>query len=175
MRIGRVLLLGVAAFSLTIAPAMAQDNEDTGTNWPLPRNQTPGQPGSPGKAECGRKPCIYLVNVSNHRVIEFHYATGRDAKGIPTWSRNQFDPQFNFYSKRWTAWFVPKGIGCELDLKIVMSVDGQPVEESGLFDICANPTLLFTIRDPKEPVGTVIFDPGKDGTGTPAPTPAPKP
>lgn len=44
--------------------------------------------------------------------------------------------------------------GCELDLKVVTTVDGKNREESGTFDVCANPTLLFTIRYPlKKTIG----------------------
>ncbi|THD36997.1 MAG: hypothetical protein E7773_05555 [Sphingomonas sp.] len=163
--LGLALLVSIG----TAAPALAQDADSAG--WPLPRNDVPGTPSaSPTVDDCARKACIYLVNLSNHRVTQFRYATAPDKSSLPQWSGNQFAPNYDFYSKRWTAWYPPKLAGCILALKVVMSLDGKDHEESGTFDVCANPTLLFTIQDPTEPRGTVTVDPLPDD-----PAPAAKP
>ena len=168
----RALLSAVLAMAVLNAPALAGQDENSGSNWPLPRDMRPGAPPSPGAADCEKRPCLYLVNISNHLVTGFHYATGLDKNGQPVWSANQFPSNFDFYSRRWTAWYTPKAMGCRLDLKIVMMVRGKPVPESGSFDTCANPTLLFTIHDPDLPSGYVTVDPSRDG---PVPAPPPKP
>jgi hypothetical protein len=138
------------------APAYAQDS----AGWPLPRNQTAGVPSSaPTLYDCRKKTCIYLVNVSNHNVTQFRYATALDKNGAPAWSGNAFPSNYAFYSKRWTAWYPPKEAGCKVALKVVMTINGKDHEESASFDICANPTLLFYIRDPTERRGAVMVDP----------------
>jgi hypothetical protein len=50
-----------------------------------------------------------------------------------------------------------------------MKIDGKDHEESGTFDVCANPTLLFTIRDPleKDKLGTVTVEPVTPDVPTP--------
>jgi hypothetical protein len=79
-----------------------------------------------------------------------------------------------FNSKRWTMWFPPKQMGCRLDLKVVMAIGGKNREESSTFDVCANPTLLFTIRDPleKQVDGKVTVDPVSPNAPTPPVPPA---
>lgn len=153
----------------------SSDNAD-GAGWTLPRDQMVGLPSaSPTAKACTKKNCIFLVNLSNHRVTEFHYAVGADANGGPLWSKNQFASSFYFYSKRWTAWYPPADMGCKLALKVVMSIDGKDVEESGMFDVCANPRLLFYIRDPLKPGevrGTVTLDPNPAAKPTTGPAPA---
>jgi len=161
---GFVLMLLPLAAAIAV-PAHAQDaadsGSDSGAGWELPRHQMAGNPSSaPTNYDCAKKTCIYLVNLSNHRVTEFHYAVA-ETNGAPQWSGNAFPSNFAFNSKRWTMWFPPKKMGCRLDLKVVMTVDGKNREESGTFDVCTNPTLLFTIRDPleKQVSGKVTVDP----------------
>lgn len=168
---GRRFALALAPLVAMIAlPAHAQDaadsGSDSGAGWELPRHQMAGYPSSaPTNHDCAKKACIYLVNLSNHRVTEFHYAVA-EKDGTPQWSGNAFPSNFAFNSKRWTMWFPPKAMGCQLDLKVVMTIDGKNHEESGKFDVCANPTLLFTIRDPLEKgkLGTVTVDPVSPAT-----------
>lgn len=178
------LLIAVASLAaVTAVPAQAQ-NADGATSadsagWgTLPRDEwaTTAPSSSPTTKDCSKKSCIYLVNLSNHRVTEFHYAIGKAKNGGLAWSRNQFPDNYDFYSKRWTMWFPPKEMGCRLDLKVVMTVDGKNREESGTFDVCANPTLLFTIRDPfeKQVDGKVTVDPVSPNAPTPL-APAAKP
>ena len=177
----RGLLFTLIPFGVTIAlPAHAQDaadsGSDSGAGWVLPRHQMAGMPsGAPTNYDCAKKTCIYLVNLSNHRVTEFHYAVA-EKEGVPQWSGNAFPSNFAFNSKRWTMWFPPRAMGCQLDLKVVMTIDGKKHEESGKFDVCANPTLLFTIRDPldKGKLGTVTVDPLSPTAPTSSAT-APKP
>jgi hypothetical protein len=174
----RGLLGAVMPLAALIAlPAHAQDaadsGSDSGAGWELPRHQMAGMPsGAPTTYDCKKKACIFLVNLSNHRVTEFRYAVA-EKNGAPQWSGNAFPSNFAFNSKRWTMWFPPKAMGCQLDLKVVMTIDGKDHEESGKFDVCANPTLLFTIRDPleKDKFGRVTVDPVTPN----APTPTAKP
>ena len=161
---GFVLMLVPLAAAIAV-PAHAQDaadsGSDSGAGWELPRHQMVGNPSSaPTNYDCAKKTCIYLVNLSNHRVTEFHYAVA-EKDGAPQWSGNAFPSNFVFNSKRWTMWFPPKQMGCRLDLKVVMAIGGKNREESSTFDVCANPTLLFTIRDPleKQVDGKVTVDP----------------
>lgn len=173
--VNRGFVLALVPLAAAIAlPAHAQDaadsGSDSGAGWELPRHQMAGMPSSaPTTSDCKKKACIYLVNLSNHRVTEFRYAVA-EKNGAPQWSGNAFPSNFAFNSKRWTMWFPPKSMGCQLDLKVVMSIDGKTHEESGKFDVCANPTLLFTIRDPldKGRFGTVTVEPI-----APSPPPAP--
>jgi len=175
------LMLILASLAAAVAmPAHAQDAEDSGTadgaGWRLPRHQMAGMPSTaPTNYDCAKKACIYLVNLSNHRITEFHYAIA-EKNGAPQWSGNAFPSNFAFNSKRWTMWFPPSKMGCRLDLKVVMAVDGKNHEESGTFDVCANPTLLFTVRDPleKQANGKVTVDPVSANTPTP-PIAPPKP
>ena len=176
LRLGASLVLALAA-AVAAVPARAQDaadsGSDSGAGWELPRHQMAGMPSTaPTNADCAKKTCIYLVNLSNHRVTQFRYAVA-EKNGAPQWSGNAFPSNFAFNSKRWTMWFPPKGMGCQLDLKVVMTIDGKDHEESGRFDVCANPTLLFTIRDPldKDKIGTVTVDP----VAPTPPAPAAKP
>jgi len=169
---GFVLVLLPLAASLAVL-AHAQDatdsGSDSGAGWELPRHQMAGNPSSaPTNYDCAKKTCIYLVNLSNHRVTEFHYAIAEE-NGAPHWSGNAFPSNFVFNSKRWTMWFPPNKMGCRLDLKVVLTVDGKNREESGTFDVCANPTLLFTIRDPLEKgvEGKVTVDPVSPNVPTP--------
>jgi hypothetical protein len=159
---------------ITALPAQAQNAEGTSSpdsaGWgTLPRDEwaTTAPSASPTTKDCSKKACIYLVNLSNHRVTQFRYAIALK-NGAPEWSGNQFPSNYDFYSKRWTMWYPPKEIGCRLDLDVVMIVDGKNHEESGTFDVCANPTLLFTIRDPfeKGKLGTVTVDPISPDTPT---------
>jgi hypothetical protein len=175
-----ILLLALAPFAAAV-PAYAQNAEGSygadNAGWgSLPRDQwaTTAPSGSPTTRDCSKKSCIYLVNLSNHRVTEFHYAIGKARDGNPEWSSNQFPDNYDFYSKRWTMWLPPKAMGCRLDLKVVMTVDGKNREESGTFDVCANPTLLFTIRDPleKQVDGKVTVDPVSPNAPTPPTSPA---
>ena len=180
-----LLLAAFAALSaMTAIPAQAQNADGTSSadsaGWgALPRDlwATTAPSGSPTTKDCSKKSCIYLVNLSNHRVTEFHYAIGKAKDGGPAWSSNQFPDNYDFYSKRWTMWFPPKAMGCRLDLKVVMTVDGKNREESGTFDVCANPTLLFTIRDPLEKgvEGKVTVDPVSPNAPTTLPAPEDKP
>jgi|GEM_PF-2041620 len=167
-------LLFLPLIAAIAVPAHAQDaadsGSDSGAGWELPRHQMAGIPSSaPTNYDCAKKTCIYLVNLSNHRVTEFHYAVA-EKNGAPQWSGNAFPSNFAFNSKRWTMWFPPKRMGCRLDLKVVMTIDGKHHEESGRFDVCANPTLLFTIRDPleKQVDGKVTVDPVSGDTPTPS-------
>ena len=70
----RALLLALAPLATAIAlPAHAQDatdsGSDSGAGWELPRHQMAGMPSSaPTNYDCAKKACIYLVNLSNHRV-----------------------------------------------------------------------------------------------------------
>jgi len=59
---------------------------------------------------------------------------------------------------------------CELDLKVVTTVDGKNREESGTFDVCANPTRLFTIRYPLKKTigGKTTVAPASANAPTPA-------
>ncbi|MGN6817651.1 MAG: hypothetical protein ACTHJR_03165 [Sphingomonas sp.] len=179
--VNRGILLALTPIALAAAvPALAQDaadsGSDSGAGWELPRHQMAGFPsGAPTSYDCKKKTCIFLVNLSNHRVTEFRYAVA-ERNGAPQWSGNAFPSNFAFNSKRWTMWFPPKDMGCRLDLKVVMTIDGKNREESGTFDVCANPTLLFTIRDPLEKgkLGTVTVDPIVPNAPTP-PAPATKP
>jgi hypothetical protein len=153
--------LAAAAVALGAAtPAFAQDESQNAAGPPLPRDTYVGIPSSsPTNKDCAKKACIYLVNLSGYRVTEFRYAAVTDKKGRLVWSDNQFARDYDFYSKRWTMWYPPKELGCELHLEVVMKIDGKTKRESGTFDTCANPTLLFYIRDPREKVGTVTVDP----------------
>lgn len=164
-------------FALTATiPAHAQADDANSAGWTLPRDQIAGMPSSaPTTYDCAKKACLYLVNLSNHRVTQFRYAVA-EKDGVPQWSGNAFPSNFAFNSKRWTMWFPPKGLGCHLDLKVVMKIDGKDHEESATFDICANPTLLFTIRDPleKDKLGRVSVDP-VNPTAPPQPAPAARP
>ncbi len=156
-----MILRGVLLIAAAVAavPARAQDQANS-AGAPLPRNEMAGLPSSaPTTDSCAKKACIYLVNLSNHRVTQFRFATALGKDGNPRWSANQFPSNYDFYSKRWTMWYPPADMGCRLDLKVVMTVDGKDKEESGTFDVCANPTLLFKILDPTEPRGTVTLDP----------------
>lgn len=186
MTMRRAILLTLAPLVAAIAvPAHAQDAEDSGTaegaGWRLPRHQMAGFPSTaPTNKDCAKKACIYLVNLSSYRVTQFQYAVATGKSGELKWSANQFPSNYDFYSKRWTMWFPPKDMGCQLDLKVVMTIDGKNHEESATFDVCANPTLLFTIRDPLgsgkpgDKSGQVSVDPVSPNAPTP-PIPAPKP
>lgn len=172
LKLATPLALTLAA-TIAASPAHAQDaadsGSDSGAGWELPRHQMAGMPSTaPTNADCTKKTCIYLVNLSNHRVTQFRYAVA-EKNGAPQWSGNAFPSNFAFNSKRWTMWFPPKALGCRLDLKVVMTIDGKDHEESGTFDVCANPTLLFTIRDPleKDRSGTVTVDPVNPNAPTP--------
>ncbi len=156
-----VAMAAAALFAVAAAPAHAQADDANSAGWTLPRDQMAGMPSTaPTTSDCSKKACIYLVNLSNHRVTQFRYAVALK-NGAPLWSGNQFPSNYDFYSKRWTMWYPPEKMGCRLDLKVVMTVNGKNHEESGTFDVCANPTLLFTIRDPfeKDKQGRVTVDP----------------
>ncbi len=157
---GRTISFLAPVLLAVATPAHAQDESQNAAGPPLPRDSYVGIPSaSPTNKDCARKTCIYLVNLSGYRVTEFHYATATDKKGRLVWSDNQFPREYDFYSKRWTMWYPPKDLGCQLNLMVVMKIDGKERRESGTFDTCANPTLLFYIRDPREKVGTVTVDP----------------
>ena len=179
----RLVVFFVLALAAAIAavPARAQDaadsSSDSGAGWELPRHQMAGMPSTaPTNADCAKKTCIYLVNLSNHRVTQFRYAVA-EKNGAPQWSGNAFPSNFAFNSKRWTMWFPPKNLGCHLDLQVVMKIDGKDHEESGTFDVCSNPTLLFTIRDPLEKgkLGTVTVEPVEPDAPNTLTPPAAKP
>lgn len=52
---------------------------------------------------------IYLVNLSNHKVTEFHYAVAEKG-GALQWTGNAFPNNFAFNSKRCTTWLSPKKV-----------------------------------------------------------------
>jgi len=158
--------LAATIVALAALPAYAQDEDGSlSGDSRLPRDQRVGLPAGPTADLCRQRSCVFLVNVSNHRVTEFRYATARDSAGGYKWSGNQFAESFDFSSKKWTAWYEPRGFGCRLALKVVMKIDGKSVEQTGEFDICANPRLLFYINDPTQPTGTVTLE--ASGPATP--------
>lgn len=153
MRIALALMAAMCA-----APALAQEDGNLNGDSKLPRDQRVGLPAGPNADLCRQKSCVFLVNISNHRVTEFRFATRRDATGAFKWSGNQFADSFDFASKKWTAWYKPRDLGCTIALKVVMKIDGKSVAQVGEFDICANPRLLFYINDPAQLAGTVTVE-----------------
>lgn len=116
----------------------------------------------------GQLDCVYFVNASKYKIVEFYYAFKEEEYGPIAWSANQLKPDRPFEAMKWTPFRKPPQAGCYLALKYVMLFKGKRMQRIEVDNVCGSVQNAFVpIWGPRKGLVFVEAEPADTGTSNP--------